>query len=177
MSDVEAAPIEEQLRTIKDLNDYRASLSGQLSDLPFEADETTVSLSPKIDVSALDNFISSTYFSTISHYLMLTYDKSSDDKPIFEELSSSILLSGFVLPNKYADKMDAYKVKWNIPQEFDPEAEMKKIEDGVSAYDNYTLREQELLDMEKKRESDPKVELEPLTRYAFFKEAKVREYF
>lgn len=177
LSDVQEAPIEEQLRTISTLNEYRASLSGQLSDLPFGADETSVSLSPKIDVSALDNFISSTYFSTISHYLMLTYDKSSEDKPIFEELSSSILLSGFVLPNKYADKMDSYKVKWNIPREFDPEAEMKKIEDGVSAYDNYTLREQELLDMEKKRESDPKVELEPLTRYAFFKEAKVREYF
>lgn len=177
LSGAKVAPIEEQLSTISAINEYRASLSGQLSDLPFGADETSVSLSPKIDVAALDNFISSTYFSTIQHYLMLTYDKSSDDRPIFEELSSSILLSGFVLPNKYADKMDAYKVKWNIPREFDPEAEMKKIEDGVSSYDNYTLREQELLDIEKKRESDPKVELEPLTRYAFLKEAKVREYF
>lgn len=156
------------------INYYRqTSLSSDSRDYIHDQ----LSTNAYIDSKVLDAFISSTYQNTIMHYLTLTYDQLENDFPIYQILSDNILLSSFVLPNKYKDKMDAYKTKWNIPISFQPEDEMQKIEAGISSYENYTLREQELLDIEKRRESDPYIELQPLTRYAYFKERKVKDYF
>lgn len=122
-------------------------------ELPYK-DDVSVGLQWKIDSKVLDDFISSTYYKTILNNVTLTYGKLEDDKPIYEVLSSNIILSGFIIPNKYKDYIDKYKTKWNIPHDFEPEDEMKKIEAGLSTYDNYTLREQALLDVERKREAE-----------------------
>ena len=131
----------------------------------------------QISAKYLDELISSTYLNVLSANVSLTYGRLTNDRPIYEILSDCILKENFQLPNKNKDKIDKYKTKWNIPDKFDPEEELDKIHSGISTYDDYNNREQELLDIELAREEDAYIKLEPTTRYAYFNEKKVKEYF
>ena len=135
-----------------------------------------LSASEYMKLSALDNLISSTYYEVMLSNVNATYNTLSATK-VYEALSAEVLSGGFELPNKYADDIYAAKVRLNIPPEFDPSDEVDLIDQGLSSLDSYTKYEQEVLSIELKRRSDATNELEPRSRYSYYKEANVRDYF
>ena len=159
-------------QSIAAINNYRHENLSDNAEL-----SAPLSITQYVGAEELDRFMRDTFVSTIRHFVDLPYGKMLDDKPIREVLSNEILLSGFTLPNKYQSKIDIYKTKWHIPPEFNPEEEQKKIENGLSTIDDYQLKFQTVLSIEQDRESAPLCMLEPMTRYAYFKESKVKQYF
>lgn len=157
---------------ISSLNNYRATECSADQLLSVQVSSSTYVDSDKIDICMHNAF-----YSTIMHFLQLTYGTLVDDKPIIDILSDYVLLSGFQLPNNYQSKIDEYKTKWHISPEFKPEDEVEKIEAGLSTFDNYQLKYQDVLSIEVQREAAPLGKLEPMTRYAYFKEKKVQEYY
>lgn len=170
------------LSTNSDLELRSWALSASdMNDIRPEEYFSRLSIADYIQISALDEIILSSFDSVLSSHVYAQYPTLSSDKGncqyIYQELSNEILCSGFEIPNKYADEIYAKKLQWNIPSEFDPADELDKIEAGNAKYEDYEHYEQLLLDIELKRRSDAKYELEPRTRYTYYKEADVRDYF
>lgn len=130
-----------------------------------------------ISKSSLDNLISSAYKQVLTENVSESYAVLTDPSPIYKILSTEILCSGFEIPNKYADNIYNKKIEYNIPIEFNPSDIIDEIEAGNAKYEDFSLYEQQILDIEIKRRSEAKYELENKTRYAYYKEAKVKEYF
>lgn len=168
-SDERKNEIESQISSLNEWRKDNCAADEQLS--------VPLSVAPYVDYSKIDVFMHDAFYSTIMHFLQLTYGQLVDDKPIIDILSDYVLLSGFQLPNNYQSKIDEYKTKWHISPEFKPEEEVEKIEAGLSTLDDYQLKYQDVLSIEMQREAAPLGKLEPMTRYAYFKEKKVKEYY
>ena len=158
--------------SIQEINSYRETELSDNSEL-----SVPLSVTQYVDIDKLDDFMSASFTHVITHFLTLTYGKMVEDKPIVEVLSDNILLSDFELPNKYQDKIDEYKTRWHIAPDFKPEDAVDNIEAGLSTMDDYQQKYQGLLSIEYERETAPLNKLEPMTRYAYFKEKKVKEYY
>lgn len=135
-----------------------------------------LSVNSMIKAKELDNLISSTFCNVLSANVYDTYN-TIDGQFIYKELSTAILSNGFELSNKYADEIQAAKTKYNIPLDFDPSDEADLIDRGISSLDGYDCYQQSILSIEYKRRREAKNELEPRTRYSYYKEANVRDYF
>ena len=130
-----------------------------------------------IDDQKLDNVISLAYYNVLTAHLNQRYGvQGKTNDIIYKNLSSSILYNGFSIPNPYVDVINNYKTKWNIPSDFDYEHEVDNIDNGISVIEDYTEREQNLLSIEFTRRNSAKYDLEPCSRYAYYKELDVRDY-
>ena len=161
-------------------NDLISSTNKYRSESKLSNDQrlsAQISASPAIDISQLDKMMYDTISATIMNFLDLSYGKMTDDKPIRTILSNSILCSGFDIPNKSQSKIDEYKTRWHIPPEFNPEDAVEDIEAGLSTIDDYQEKYKGLIEIEYDRENAALNKLEPMTRYAYFKEKKVKEYY
>jgi len=57
---------------------------------------------------------------------------------IYENLSNNILLSDFALPNDIENKLNSYKLLYNIPDTFNVQNEVDKYENGLVELSDYT---------------------------------------
>ena len=80
---------------------------------------------------------------------------------IYKHLSSSILLSGFALPNVYASDIRNLKIQNNVPLTCNEQTEADLIDDMVKSLDQYSEYEQEILELEMKRRYDAFNSLQP----------------
>ena len=135
-----------------------------------------VSATSYIDDQKLDTIISSMYKELILDKISQTYN-DFENTLIYKHLSSSILLSGFALPNVYASDIRNLKIQNNVPLTFNEQTEADLIDDMVKSLDQYSEYEQEILELEMKRRYDAFNSLQPQTRYKFYREREVREYF
>lgn len=157
---------------------------GSYDDLSTNRGETSVqnefgqvNLASYIDEQALDDKIYQLYYNELTSNINLPY--LDTDQPIWGELSDNILLSGFVDERdpSVTEEINTYKVQHGIPTSFDEVGIVDKIEVGDDFYINYSEAEQHILSVESARRTVAHNELYPVSRYSYYREAKVREYF
>ena len=150
----------------------------QISNLNYKYSDYNANVNTNIVINtdAVDMYISATFYNMICQKLSATYNDSLNTT-IFTDISDAILLSNFNLPNAYEEDMNILKLKYNISQKFNAEEEVDKIDNGQTKYDDYSAIEKKLLDLELKRRSDAFNSLELNTRYQYYKQKQVKDYY
>lgn len=141
-------------------------------------DKPSVDISSYIDDQKLYNFTYSVYSNVLSDFCNLTYNNSM--LKIYADLSTSIMLSDFALYNTNEDEVNAinnYRLKYNIPKDFDITEEFDNIENGISAYEDYTIHEQYLLSAEYDYRRQPLSASALYSRYYYYRQRTVRDFF
>ena len=172
------------LSTVSSVNEARLSalsIDNSISDdwMTYKNgkfDNCMISSVQSLSGDLVDACISATFYDFMCQQLSITYNDSNQTL-VYEDLSDSILLSDFALPNDYIDDIKALQLKYNIPYSFDVEAEVDKIDDGLSKYDDYSKLEKNLIDLELRRRSDQYSQSELSTRYKYYRQKTVKEYF
>lgn len=159
----------------QEINDERKRILVASSDMS-SIWQPEVSATSYIDDEKLDATVSSMYRQLMLDKVTQTYNDYARTL-IYKNLSSSILLSGFSIPNAYADDIKNLKIQNNVPLAFNEQAEVDKIESMDKSLDDYSAYEQEILRFEIKRRNDAFNALQPQTRCKFYREREVREYF
>lgn len=163
----------------------------------LSADEYTVS-NEYIDEDKYKTFLESLYRTILKKYVYLQYADaenglSSENEYIYQYIQSDILASqttaNVVDLTPHQQKMSQLKIKYNINKDFDESTIVDAIENGYDLIDRYNIYEQEILKAEilyreqtysfVKKYKDPEESFLGfnLTRYSYYREKKVKEYF
>lgn len=145
-------------------------LSGEIKN----SDEISV----KLNLDEFDNMLSNIYKNLIETKLNQTYDEDSVEL-IYQKLSSNIILSAFQLPIEFNDQnnINNLKRKYNIKATFDEKEYADMIDFGISSLEDFSITEQEIIKYEIDRRKKPKYDDKLSTRYAYYKEREVKEYY
>ncbi len=148
--------------------------------LSTQLDNISVDYKVYIDDEKLYDYTLSTYAKVLSSFCYMRYNNQDFADPIFMYLSSNILLSDFVLQNTNnveVAELNIYRLKYNVKNTFNESYELDKIENGFASYDAYSIHEQYLLSVEAKYRAQPFDSSKLYSRYYYYREKAVREYF
>lgn len=167
-------------------------------------DETLKTISDSstyIDESKYSAFLYDLYYSILSSFVYMKYADgengisatTENDGYIYEYLQDDILAgqmqADVSIQTAYESKMAQLKIKYGIDKNFDQQQIVDNIEDGYDSFDKYNIFEQEILQQEidrrqatysfdkSYRNSTTLAYGMNLTRYSYYREKKVKEYF
>ena len=141
-------------------------------------DNISVKYKPYINSNLLYNFTSAVYNKVLSDYCHLKYNWS--DLEIYRDLSDTIILSDFTITNTdidEIDKLEKYRLKYNVSKSFNQVVEYDKIENGYTKFSDYSIHEQYLLSAEQAYRNQPLSANELQSRYYYYRQKAVQEYF
>lgn len=164
------------LTTNKYLHDSSSSCSAYIDELNKNRISDKLSVESVIDSERLKRVIRGIFNDQLSSVVFDTYN-DYDHKYIYQQLSNNILYDDFKLNNIYEDDIYELKLKYDIPVTFNTALEADKIEDGLSTLENYNSNEQEILSLEFKNRQLAYANLQPQTRYSYYREKRVKDYF
>ena len=149
-------------------------LSGEIKN----SDEISDEISVKMNLDEFDNMLSNIYKNLIETKLNQTYSEDLTEL-IYQKLSSNIILSAFQLPIEFNDQnnINNLKRKYNIKANFDEKEYADMIDFGISSLEDFSTIEQEIIKYEIDRRKKPKYSDKLSTRYAYYKEREVKEYY
>lgn len=150
-----------------------------------------------LDEDQYEKFLYSVYNNVITSFVYMKYADAENGLDalhnyIYEYIQSDILAGQSTIDSAeytaYQAKMAQLKIKCNIDKSFDQEAIVDSIENGYDSISNYSIFEQEVLKSEVERRQATyayaKTYLSTytdegfnLTRYSYYREKKVKEYF
>lgn len=157
------------------LNNFRNAAMELDPSLSVYWNNDQVDYSTTIDDDKLNGYVDNIFKSLLSSKIYQTYnDKNAII--IHENLSDNIILSNFELPNDEAEKINSYRVLFNIPTTFNVYTEVDKYENGEVDLSDYSEQQLSLMTIEIDRRKEPFKENEPKTRYKFYRERDVKEY-
>src|SRR5574344_1722914 len=133
-------------------------------------------LNSYIDDDLFNSYLISTYYSILYENVMERYDDNDKSSPFIYNVISNDLL-GKQNTSLSSDPFRLYKIKYNIPLSLDQESIVDNIDNGYDSYDNYSGYSLSLLIQEKNRRKEPYIVSDPITKYKYYKEKNVKEYF
>lgn len=176
--------------------DFVASISSDhdLDEFAIKVEEVA---STTLDTIVFDdekyyNYISSTYYATLTGFLALEYNltkgKASDHYYVYPSLSNDTSFDSYVV-----DSRREFKIKNNISPAFDECSIADAIENGTDRLDNYHAAEYQLIMMEIESRAEKLLatslkyrniagfdsvgeSVENKTRYSYYRKRKVQQY-
>lgn len=136
----------------------------------------SVDFGKHLNDSKLDELIQIIIEKFLMSKLYMTYNDSKKTM-ICKHLSADILEKDFILVNPNEQEIHDYKLQWNISKNFDQAAELDKIENGEAELADYSNYEQHVIQLEKAGRDVAFNALEPATRFKYYKEIDVKEYY
>lgn len=152
----------------------------------------------QLDDYKYQQFLQQVYLKVLSSFVFMQYADaenglSTQNQCIYQylkdELRGEQLDPSIEQLNEYDRQIQNLKIKYNIDKTFDQQKIVDDIENGIDSYDNYNLYQQQILSFEiqhrqstyafnKTYEDDEQKFLGyNLTRYSYYREKKVKEYF
>ena len=129
------------------------------------------------------NCLSTIFTNVIKYNINLQYDDTDTDTDtiIYKYLSNDLLDPTVTRYNKdeilYNDQFRQFKLKYGIDLTFNEQEIVDNIDNGLDFLHNYFGTELELLKMEQARRAEAFSISKLTTRYKYYKEQKVKEYF
>ena len=188
---------------VKTANPDDVDLDSILSSTEYEPDirERVSADVLYVDEEAYSNYLSAAYRSILNGFVFMKYADAENGLPtdkqyIYEYIQNDILAGQQAATQfqqtQYEEDISKLKIQYNIDKSFDQEAIVDNIENGYDSYSNYNIFQQQVLDYEIKRRQETYAYYKPyeqdgsndqvgygynLTRYSYYREKKVKEYF
>lgn len=173
---------------------------GKHIDKMAEVSSASLSSSSYVDEDAYSDFVYAVYYRVLSSFVYMQYADAeaglpSENQYIYQYIQEQLLAdqayAGQATQTSYESTMASLKIQYNIGKDFDQEAIVDSIENGYDSFDNYSIFQQKILEQEIHRrqatysyskaydENDADVIKcgFNLTRYSYYREKKVKEYF
>lgn len=118
------------------------------------------------------------FANVLSSFCEMTY--CNEYATVISEMSDSYMYDDFSVDNnnqKELDDLQMYRLRYNIPKSFNAIAEANLIEQGESSLDSYTSHERYLVEAELEYRRRPRAALKMESRYHYYREREVRDYF
>lgn len=148
----------------KDTNDISNDISGVTDIIGY------------VDDDKYESFLSSIYKNLIDGIIKTKYGIGTE-YPIYRTYGQYLTQDTFIESDITNDEAYQLKVRSNIDSSFDEGSILDKINSGEDSLDNYQGVYKTLIEMEQKKREKPYNTLSGDTRYAYYKEQKVSEYF
>lgn len=148
--------------------------SSELSGL--SGDSGISSVAGYVDDEKYQNFISSLYYNLIDGIVNTKYG-SFVKYPIYATYGKNLVQDEFVESDITNDEAYQLRIRSNIESSFDEGEELDKIQSGKASIDDYSGAYRTLIEMEQEHREKPYSAFQNDTRYAYYKEQKVIEYF
>lgn len=150
-----------------------------------------------INEDQYEQFLKTIYYSVLTSFVYLPYADAENGLPsehdyiyeyIYNDLITGQMTYDYDQYTQYQSTIAQLKAKYNISKSFNQEAIVDDIENGYDSFDNYNTFEQQILKYEVERRQQTysaKKEYDQsnatlgfnLTRYSYYREKKVKEYF
>lgn len=144
-----------------------------------------------------EQFLKTIYYSVLTSFVYLPYADAENGLPsehdyIYEYIYNDLIVGQIAYDydqyTQYQSTIAQLKAKYNISKSFNQEAIVDDIENGYDSFDKYNTFEQQILQYEVERRQQTysaKKEYDQsnatlgfnLTRYSYYREKKVKEYF
>lgn len=159
------------------INDLKKNVTTNISNDYSDISSNTV-LSVVFDQKKFENYLSSVYTNILSSSVYETYynDGHIPNKFIYEDLAPDLLDKKIPITLS-SDIFRSYKLQYNIPLEFNEKKIVDNIDIGQDNLKNYNGYKLELLKKEIDRRKEAYDVSEPTSRYKYYKEKRVKEYF
>lgn len=150
-----------------------------------------------INEDQYEQFLKTIYYSVLTSFVYLPYADAENGLPsehdcIYEYIYNDLIVGQMTYDydqyTQYQSTIAQLKAKYSISKSFNQEAIVDDIENGYDSFDNYNTFEQQILKYEVERRQQTysaKKEYDQsnatlglsLTRYSYYREKKVKEYF
>ena len=160
-------------------NDYNLSIDTYSLSSLFDEHELSVKYENYISQEKLDEFTTSIFANVLSNFCYLTYN-NQNNSPIYNARIQSYLEQDFSVDNTDQNELielKKYRTKYNIPKTFNSVIAANNIEQGFSTLSDYTIHEQYLINAELDYRYRPMKQKHPESRYHYYRERAVRDYF
>lgn len=160
-------------------NSYILSVDTYSLSSLFDEHELSVKYENYISQEKLDEFTTAIFTNVLNNFCRLTYNNYSS-RTIYNELSQSYLEQDFSVDNNDTNELielKKYRTKYNIPKTFNSIIEANNIEQGFSSINDYSEHEKYLINAELDYRYRPMEQKRPESRYHYYRERIVRDYF
>lgn len=175
----DSTPLElQQLIDILSINKHYLIKNGFLNNI-FRNKLTDIVLeNDSITDEKYEEFLSDFYESFLMKMINLKYSDRENSTEIYDYIWYGIKEDLLQINNSVkVSKFIEFKTKYNISNQFNEEKKVDDIEEGKDSLDNYDGYEKELLIKEIEFRAKPINKNRPQTKYNYYREKKVREYF
>ena len=158
--------------------DYILSVDTYNLSTLFDEQELSVKYENYISQEKLDEFTTAIFANILSNFCYLTYNNNY--RTIYTALSANYLERDFSIDNSDQNELielKKYRTKYNIPKTFNSVIEANNIEQGFSTLSDYSIHEQYLINAELDYRYRPMQQKHPESRYHYYRERAVRDYF
>ena len=160
-------------------NNYNLSIDTYSLSSLFDEHELSIKYENYIEQEKLDEFTTAIFTNVLNNFCYLTYNNYSS-RTIYNELSQSYLEQDFSVDNNDTNELielKKYRTKYNISKTFNSIIEANNIEQGFSSINDYSEHEKYLINAELDYRYRPMEQKRPESRYHYYRERIVRDYF